>query len=123
MSVAPLHKSELENIAGSLHKHLKNSDFQTWEGYKIEDAYRAIAVAGIANKTAAFLTYGSGDGWDDTRDLNEVPGTLTAQETYKRIGNMLYNCVSNDGTDCMPEKYREILEQMRQSIIEKATGW
>ncbi len=123
MSVAPLHKSELENIAGSLHEHLKNSGFQTWEGYKIEDAYRVIAVAGIANKTAAFLTYGGGDGWDDTRDLTEVQGTLTAQQTYKRIGNMLYNCISNDGTDCMPAKYREMLQQMRQSIIEKAAGW
>ena len=118
-----MQKSELENVAGSLHKHLKDSGFQTWEGYKIEDAYRAIAVAGIANKTAAFLTYGDGDGWDDTRDLKVVPGTLTAQETYKRIGNVLYNCVSNDGTDCMPEKYREILQQMRQSLIEKAVRW
>lgn len=123
MSVASLHQSELENIAGSLHEHLKNSGFQTWEGYKIEDAYRVIAVAGIANKTAMFLTYGGGDEWDDTRDLKKVPGTLTAKETYNRIGNMLYNCVSNDGTDCMPEKYREILQQMRQSLLKKAAGW
>jgi len=42
MSVAPLYKSELENVAASLHKHLQDSDFQTWEGYKIGDAYRVI---------------------------------------------------------------------------------
>lgn len=123
MSVAALHKSELENVAGSLHKHLQNSGFKTWKGYTREDAYRAIAVVGIANKTAMFLTYGSGDEWEDTRDLDVVPGTLTAKATYELIDNLLYNCVSNEGTDCMPREYREIVERMRQSLLIKAAGW
>ncbi len=123
MSVAPLHKSELENVAASLHQHLTTAKYQTWAGYQIEDAYRAMALIGIANNTAFFLTYGSGDGWDDMRDLEETEGTLTPKQTYKRLGNLLYNCTSNDGTDCLPPKYREIIEQMRKAIIEKAAGW
>ena len=123
MSVASIRKGELENVAGSLHRHLKNSGYKTRDGYKMEDAYRALAVAGIANSTALFLTYGTGDEWDDTRDLDTVPGTLSAQATYDRIGNILYNCVSNDGTDCMPQRYRKILEWMCQSLLKKAAGW
>lgn len=123
MSVASLQRSELENVAGSLHKHLKNSGYTTRDGYQIEDAYRAVAVIGIANKTAMFLSYGCGEEWDDTRDLNTVPGSLTAKATYELIGNELYNCVSNDGTDCLPARYREILDRMRQSLLKKAARW
>ena len=123
MSVAPLHKNELENMAASLHKHLTAADHRTWGGYVIDDAYRAVSMIGIANKTAATLTYGGEDEWDDTRNLQEIEGTLTAKETYKRLGNMLYNCISNDGTDCLPAKYRAIIEEMRMSIIEHAVRW
>jgi|LGOV01.1.fsa_nt_gb hypothetical protein len=127
MSVALIRKSELENIAGSLDKHLRESGFQTWSEYEKRDAYRAIAVAGIANQTAAFLTYGSdsefGTG-EDIRDLDDTqPGTLDAKETYQRIRSLIYNCISNDGTECLPARYSELLEDMLRSMIEKAAGW
>ena len=127
MSVAIFHKSELENIAASLHKHLTESGFQTWESYEKRDAYRVIAVAGIANQTAAFLTYGVDSEWgtgDDIRDLDDAgPGTLDAKKTYQRIKSLMYNCASNDGTDCLPTRYSKLLNEMLCSMIEKAAGW
>ncbi len=127
MSVAIFHKSELEDIAGSLDKYLRESGFHTWSEYEKRDAYRAIAVAGIANQTAAFLTYGTDSEWgtgEDIRDLNDSsPGTLDAKETYQRIRSLMYNCVSNDGTKCLPPRYSELLEEMLRSMIEKAAGW
>lgn len=123
MSVAQLHKSELENIAGSLHKHLTDSKYQTWEEYTKEDAYRVIAVAGIANQTAAFLTYGGDDAWEDMRNLDEAPGTLDAKETCSRVKSLMYNCISNGGTYCLPPVYEKILEEMVSSITNAAAGW
>lgn len=127
MSVALFHKRELENIAGSLDKYLRESGFHTWEEYEKRDTYRAIAVAGIANQTAAFLTYGADSEWgtgEDIRDLDDTtPGTLDAKETYLRIRSLIYNCVSNDGTECLPARYSELLEAMLRSMIEKAAGW
>ena len=76
MSVAPLHKSELENVAASLHQHLTTAKYQTWSGYQMEDTYRAMALVGIANNTAFFLTYGNGDEWEDLNPLHAwlIPG-------------------------------------------------
>lgn len=123
MSVASLNTRELEDVAASLHKHLTAARYQTGTRYQKEDAYRAMAVIGIANRTAAFLTYGSDADWDDPRDLQETEGKLNAKDTYTRISNLLYNCTSNDGTDCMPERYRRIVEMMRKSLIEHAARW
>lgn len=124
MSVVAYRKGELEKLAGSLHNHLVRSGFRTGGSYEKRDAYRTIAVAGIANQTAIFLTYGSEDAWDDIRTLDDTtPGTLDAKTTYRQIKLLLYNCASNTGTDCLPPDYRELLEDMLRDIVEKAAGW
>ena len=125
MSVMQFTKQELDSLAASIHTHLQSAGYQTWKGYTIEDAYRTTAVAGIANRTASFLTYEDRleDDWEDVRFLDDATTTLDAKETYKRISSLLYNCVSNEGTDCIPGKYRDILEDMARCIIETAAGW
>lgn len=124
MSVAFYHQRELENLAGSLHKHLADSGFRNRGKYEKRDAYRVIAVAGIANQTAIFLTYGSDGGCDDMRNLDDsTPGTLSAKATYQQIKSLIYNCCSNDGTECIPVRYQELLETMLLSIVENAAGW
>lgn len=124
MSTSGYGKGELEKLAASLHNHLVRSGFRTGGSYEKRDAYRAIAVAGIANQTAIFLTYGSEDAWEDLRTLDDTtPGTLDAKTTYQQIKLLLYNCASNDGTDCIPARYSELLEAMLRSMIEKAAGW
>jgi len=125
MSVMAFTKQDLESLAASIYTHLKAAEYQTWKGYTIEDAYRVMAVAGIANRTASFLTYEDRleDDWEDVRFLEDAKPTLDAKETYKQISSLLYNCVSNGGTDCIPKKYRDILEDMARCIIEAAAGW
>ena len=124
MSVAPYHKEELQNLADNLHKHLMRSEYQTWEEYERADAYRAVAIAGIANQTAAYLTYGGDDAWEDMRNLgDETTGALSAKETCSSLKLLIYNTISNEGTHCMPPKYERILEEMISSITTAATGW
>jgi len=125
MSVAIFRKPELEDIAGSLDRHLIASGYRK-HSYTKQDAYRVIGVASIANQTAAFLTYGPGSDWSELEgcDLDDSkPGKLDAKETYRRIGSLFYNCVSNDGTECMPPHYQAILEDMTRSIVVHAAGW
>jgi len=125
MSVMAFSKSDLETLAASIHKHLQAAEYQTWGGYSIKDTHRVMAVAGIANRTASFLTYEDRleDGWEDVRFLQDATPTMDAKETYKRIGSLLYNCISNEGTDCLPLKYRDILDDMAKCIIEHEAGW
>lgn len=125
MSVMAFTKADLESLAASIHTHLQAAGYQTWKGYTIEDAYRVMTVAGIANRTASFLTYEDrlDDAWEDVRFLEDAKTTLDAKETYTQIFSLMYNCTSNEGTDCLPRKYRDILEDMARCIIETAAGW
>lgn len=125
MSVTIFRKPELEDIAGSLDRHLRAAGYRA-HSYTKQDAYRAIAVAGIANRTAAFLTYGADSEWGTLEgcDLDDSkPGKLDAKKTYHSISSLSYNCVSNDGTECMPPRYQAILEEMTRSIVVNAAGW
>ena len=124
MSVALYRKPELQNIAESLHHHLMESNFQTWGRYEKADAYRAIAVTGIANQTAYFLTYGGAGEWGDMRNLDDsTQDTFDAKETCENVNRLIYNTISNEGTHCLPSKYEEILKGMIECITNHATGW
>lgn len=44
-------------------------------------------------------------------------------KTAKQLRSFLYNAVSNGGTDCLPEKYRETIRYAAECIVDNLSGY
>lgn len=95
----------------------------------------ALAVAGVASKAAYMMTYGDTvamDGapsWDpDLFDLvgpaDVVDASLgdLAVSVHGDLGSVLYNTVSNGGSDFLPAPARAILDGLRDSLPVRSGG-
>ncbi len=108
MSVAIYSEAELNGLYQAL----------TENGADMCDTSTALTTAAIANRLAYNRAYGAEAGNEKTtlpRDFH-VPTVADAYipvpdwTVYQWVRNLLYNCVSNGGTDFCPPKTREYLE-------------
>lgn len=84
----------------------------------------AFECASLAQHATYAHSYASDDGYISKPKLDRSPLTkgarLTDMEVADCIGNLLYNCVAQDGTDFCPAKVSELFDSLRTELYRKA---
>ena len=105
------------------------------EGPDADDLGRAMVAVHYANRAAYAMTYQArpcrGQAGEDTiafdarivDRLEAAPICWTmddrvARQLVRELGSLLYNCITNGGTDFLPSGYRSMIEWARRAVLE-----
>jgi hypothetical protein len=81
-----------------------------------EDIKLALRSAYIANRAALACTYGDIVTIEPTEEPEGINPHADMVQVFEDIGLLLYNCVSNDGRDFMPQRDKGVLESISTAI-------
>jgi hypothetical protein len=121
MSVRPIMLEEIKEIMG----RILGSRVMEWLNSEYNSEVKlALNAVLVANRNAALFTYGYtaqdmfGDEYQvkELNDLYALPKPANPGQLYDDLGNLLYNCISNGGTDFLPENYRDVIEGIRHQL-------
>lgn len=106
MSVVHFENTELESLWGALDP-------------KDVDIARSLYVVGCANRAAYMTTYQESVTAPSIQGSNESGLPKFARSIEDWVGNLLYNCISNGGTDFAPEIHANRLLAAARAADEK----
>jgi len=81
-----------------------------------EDIKLALRSAYIANKAALACTYGEAVTIEPMEKLEGINIHADVAQVFEDIGLLLYNCVSNDGRNFLPQRDKGVLESISRAI-------